>query len=71
MTDEEQTFCCATCSAVRPIEDLPRVTLTVCAGTTAVLFTQLMCKHCSAILVKYMHTNYCPQDCDEEHEELG
>ena len=71
MTDEEQTFRCATCDAVRPIEDLPRVTLTVCAGMTAVPFTQLMCKLCASILAKYLHDNYCPTGCDEEHEELG
>jgi len=61
-------FHCATCGCERDLDDLPRVTLTVCTGLTSNPFTQLMCWPCVKIMVKLLHERFCPQDCEEEHE---
>lgn len=65
---EEQTFHCATCGCERDLDDLPRATLMISAASTAHAWTQLMCWSCIKILVKLLHEQFCPQNCEEEHE---
>jgi len=65
---DTMTFHCATCNCERDLDDLPRATLSVCVGLTATTFTQLMCWPCIKILVRMLHEEFCPQDCEEEHE---
>jgi len=73
MQAEEPIFRCGRCGEDRPIEELPRVSLAVTTGSTAHLWSQLMCVRCLRSLLWYLHHNYCPQDvdgypiCGEEH----
>lgn len=61
-------FCCAACACIRDLEDLPRATLVISAETTGHAWTQLVCWPCVKLIVAHLHRNYCPQDCEEEHE---